>query len=106
MRQRRILDAARHRRQRTQMEDGLGAAHGLGHNGRFGNRAVDDLDARAMVFNVGAQARAEVIENAHRVAARDEPIHEMGTNETAAASYETDLAHALIPCLRCGLLLK
>ena len=82
------LDRARHRRQRTLVEDDLDAADGVVDALVAAQLALDDLDVVLETVEIGAVAGGEVVEHAHRVAALEQSADEVVADESGASGDE------------------
>ena len=82
----RVLHRARHRAERAEVEDDLGAANGVVHALVAAQLALDDLDVEA--GEVRAVAGREVVEHAHLVAALEQRPDEVRADEAGAAGDE------------------
>jgi hypothetical protein len=78
----RLLDGARHRHERREMEDGPRAEHGAGDRGRVAHVALDELGARRQVLRPAAR---QVVEDPHRMAAIEQRRDEVGADEPGPA---------------------
>ena len=84
----RILDRARHGRQRGLVEDDLASLDGREHPLEAPQIAFDDLDVLRDVKKVSAIAGREVVEDTHVVAAGEERVDEMRADEAGTTGDE------------------
>jgi hypothetical protein len=90
VRRQRIGHAPRHRSQRRLMKHEIAAGDRLGHGSRIRHAAGQQLDLPFHGFQVGPITSVEVIEHADHVAAADERLGDVRTDEPGAAGDERD----------------
>ena len=91
------LHATGDRRERPKVNDGAHATNGIRHCGGINDRAFDDLDSRAVMFQIVFKTRAEVVEHANGITFLEKTIDEMGANEPGSAGDKTQIAHRDFP---------
>jgi hypothetical protein len=82
------LDRARHAAERGQVEHHVHAVQGAAAHGRVLHVALDELRP-GQRGQVRAVARGQVVEHAHGVPQREQPLGDVRTDEPGAAGDET-----------------
>src|SRR5205814_4386184 len=93
-RRQRILNRARHGRQRALMEHDLDVARRRVHALVAAQLALDDLDVTLEIGEVGAVPGREVVEDDDVLAEIQQAADEVRADETAAARDEDSATHA------------